>query len=645
MGSAEESKSPKPLTGWRIGSFESRRQPEMSRLIEKFGGTPFVSPSMREIPADRNQAAIDFANNVMIGGVDVVVILTGVGFRYLVNSIERYIDKQRFLNCLQDIVTIARGPKPTAVLREFGLQPTVRVPEPNTWREILQVVDQGLSVANLDTVILEYGKPNPSLTAGLEARGAIVESLSIYRWALPEDTAPLQANIERLIRGELDVVMLTSAQQLINVLDYAGQLGLEEQVRAALLQVPILSIGPTTSEALRENGFEVAFEPSNAKMGNLVAEFAEKAHEFKQRSQHIRAKEQTMTGNAGEQKEAWYDGPFMKACRGEPTSVTPVWLMRQAGRYMQEYRQVRAGTTFLELCKNPQLCSEVMCTAVNRLGVDAAIIFSDLLPILEPMGLHLEFEAGEGPVIHNPVRVAADVDRVRELTDMSELDFVMETVRLTRRDLPAHLPLIGFAGAPFTLASYLLEGGSSRSYIHTKRMMYADPGAWRELMERLTRTLIRYLNCQAEAGAQCLQIFDSWVGALGPDDYRKYVLPYMKMLIGGIKSGVPVINFGTGNPELMSLYAEGGGDVIGVDWRIRLDDAWKRVGKRGVQGNLDPTVLLADQPYIETRVKEVLGMAGGRPGHIFNLGHGVLQQTPVENAIAVVKMVHDLSTR
>jgi uroporphyrinogen decarboxylase len=276
--------------------------------------------------------------------------------------------------------------------------------------------------------------------------------------------------------------------------------------------------------------------------------------------------------------------------------------------------------------------------------VDAAIIFSDLLPILEPMGLDLEFAHGEGPVIHNPVRDATDVDRVLELESLESLGYVLETVLQTRHDLPDHLPLIGFAGAPFTLASYMIEGGSSRSYLHTKTLMYRDEGAWRTLLERLARAVTCYLNGQIAAGAQCVQIFDSWVGCLGPDDYRRYVLPYVHQIVAGITPAVPVINFATGNPALLPLLAEAGGAVMGIDWRVRLDEAWRTVGHdKAVQGNLDPCVLLADRQEIRRRAQAVLDQAARRPGHIFNLGHGVLQQTPVDNAIALVEAVHELS--
>ncbi len=335
----------------------------------------------------------------------------------------------------------------------------------------------------------------------------------------------------------------------------------------------------------------------------------------------------------------------MKACRREPSDRVPIWLMRQAGRYMEEYRQVRQKLGFLDLCKRPDLCAEVMITAVGRLGVDAAIVFADLLPILEPMGLHLEFSHGEGPMISNPVREAADVDRVAELEDVAALGFTMEAVRQTRAGLPPDMPLLGFAGAPFTLASYAVEGGASRNFLHTKAMMYRDAGAWHALMARLARAVARYLNAQIEAGASAVQLFDSWVGALGPDDYRRYVLPHVKAIVDAIRPGVPVINFATGNPALLPLLAEAGGAVIGVDWRIELDEAWRMVGyDKAVQGNLDPAVLLADRGEIRRQAGRILDLAAGRPGHIFNLGHGVLQQTPVENAIALVEAVHELGS-
>ena len=339
------------------------------------------------------------------------------------------------------------------------------------------------------------------------------------------------------------------------------------------------------------------------------------------------------------------DSPFMRACRREQVPYTPVWLMRQAGRYMKEYRDVRAKHSFLEMCKQPEVASEVTVYAAHRLNVDAAIIFADILLIIEPMGLELEFAKGEGPVIHNPVRTASDVERVREVEDVSSLDYVYEAIRLTRRELRPGLPLIGFCGAPFTLASYICEGGGSKNYINTKRLMYTDPGAWHALMSRIARALSRYLNAQVEAGAQAVQIFDSWVGALSPDDYREYVLPHTQAVIQNVTPGVPVIHFGTGTAGLLELMKEAGGDVIGLDWRVRLDEGWARLGDVAVQGNFDSIALFTTPEVVRRRAKDVLDQAANRPGHIFNLGHGILPETPVENVVALVEAVHELSKR
>jgi uroporphyrinogen decarboxylase len=336
----------------------------------------------------------------------------------------------------------------------------------------------------------------------------------------------------------------------------------------------------------------------------------------------------------------------MRACRREVVPFTPIWLMRQAGRYMPEYRDVRARVGFLELCKTPSLAAEVTVTAAERLGVDAAIIFADILLPLEPMGLDLEFTKGDGPVIHNPVRSAADVHRLVELEELGALDFVLEAIKQTRRALRSDLPLIGFAGAPFTLASYMVEGGASKNYVQTKSLMYNDSGAWHAMMSLISRGLVKYLNAQVEAGAQALQLFDSWVGCLSPDDYRQYVLPHSRSVLAGINRETPVIHFGTGTGELLSLISEAGGNVIGVDWRVRLDKGWERIGgDKAVMGNLDPVALFANRQHVRSAAKAILEQAGGRPGHIFNLGHGILKETPVENVIALVEMVHEMSAK
>lgn len=316
--------------------------------------------------------------------------------------------------------------------------------------------------------------------------------------------------------------------------------------------------------------------------------------------------------------------------------------MRQAGRYMAEYRALRREHSILEICKTPRLAAEVTRQPVDALDVDAAIIFADLLLPLEPMGLGLEFVAGDGPRIERPIRSRADIDRL-ETGRAADLDYVGESIALARRLLDDRVPLIGFVGAPFTLASYMIEGGGSRHYAATKSLMWSDPSGWRELMERIVSVLAPYAASQVAAGASAIQVFDSWVGALSPSDYERFVLPHSRELVRRIQSGgVPVIHFGTGNAGFLDVFARAGGDVLGLDWRVDLAEAWKRVGHdTPVQGNLDPIALLAPLPELRRKVRAVLAAADGRPGHIFNLGHGIIPETRVEHVRAAVGMVRE----
>ena len=336
---------------------------------------------------------------------------------------------------------------------------------------------------------------------------------------------------------------------------------------------------------------------------------------------------------------------MLAAARREPVPHTPVWFMRQAGRYLPEYRAVRERHSLLEICATPPLAAEVTLQPVRRLGVDAAILFADILLPLVPMGLELTFAKGEGPVIANPVRGSADVARLAPVDVRDALAPVLETVRLVRRELDAATPLIGFAGAPFTVACYCIEGRSSRHFVTAKRLMYEAPAAWHELLRRLVTVRGDYCAAQVEAGAQALQLFDSWVGGLSPDDYNCYALPYSRLLLDRLRTlAVPVIHFGVETGSLLELMRDAGGDVIGIDWRVPLDEARERIGPRhAVQGNLDPVALFAPLPELRTKVRDVLRRAGG-PGHIFNLGHGVLPETPVDHVRAVVDLVHELTS-
>ena len=337
---------------------------------------------------------------------------------------------------------------------------------------------------------------------------------------------------------------------------------------------------------------------------------------------------------------------FLQACRGEPTSYTPIWLMRQAGRYQPEYRAIRAKVSFVELCKRPDLATEVTLLPVAQLGVDAAILFADILLILEPLGIGFEFTKEDGPHIAKPVRTNADIDAVSSQIDAAHsLAYVMQTVKQVRAGLPAGVPLIGFAGAPFTLASYAIEGGGSRDYRETKQLMYTDEGAFRALMTKLTDAVIDYLNAQVASGAEALQVFDSWVGCLSPRDYARYVQPHMKRLFAALDRSVPHIHFGTGTATLLAQQLAAGGDVIGFDWRVELGPTWSALDAKAVQGNLDPYLLLAPRAELKRRASDILDSAAGRPGHIFNLGHGIFPEASVDQVRALVDHVHEASRR
>jgi uroporphyrinogen decarboxylase len=335
---------------------------------------------------------------------------------------------------------------------------------------------------------------------------------------------------------------------------------------------------------------------------------------------------------------------FLRACRREAVDATPVWFMRQAGRYMADYRALRARYSLLDICREPELAVAVTLQPVDVIEVDAAILFSDLLIPFTPLGLEFDFVKGEGPSIHYPIRAAADVDRLRRFEPREDLAHVLETIRILRGELRGRVPLIGFGGAPFTLAAYAIEGGPSTSYLHTKQFMYAQPAAWHRLCERFALLIADYMTAQVEAGAQAIQIFDSWAGALGRNDYREFALPHSRYIFERLKAlGVPTIHFGVGAAAILEDLAEAGGDVIGIDWRQPIDEAWARLPGRAVQGNLDPMLLLAPPERMFAATDDVLRRAAGRPGHIFNLGHGVLPPTPLEHVQELAKYVHGVT--
>jgi len=643
--------------GLRVVSFESRKAPEMAELIRAAGGTPVMAPSMREIPLEQNSEALTFAKLLLAGWIDVLILTTGVGTRLLVKSVSTKYDTQGFVEALNKIKIAALGPKSVAALGEMNIAPTILVPTPYTLSDLLAAFDEQCPVDNKRVAVQEYGQSSPDLFQALEDRGAQTLPVPVYRWGLPEDLGPLRRAIQDIIGGDYgraDFALFTSATQVHHVFQVAKMDGLDGKLREAFKDICIGSVGPVASRAISEEGLTVDYEPDMPKMAHLVREMA-------RRGGDLLDKKRTAFANGVDTNQwrridmVWQpttdghptikDSVFMKACRREKTPYTPVWIMRQAGRYQREYLRIRKKVSMLGLCKTPELAAEVTLMAVDRLGVDAAIIFADILLVTEPMGLHLEFVKGEGPVIYNPVREGRDVDRLNE-PDVNELSYVFDALKLTRRALRPDIALIGFAGAPFTIASYMIEGGKSDHYAKTKTMMYRDQATWHALMERLTKVLIDYLNGQIAAGADAVQLFDSWVGSLSPDDYRQFVMPHVRALIRGIDQSTPVIHFSTGNPALLPLMKEAGGDVIGLDWRSDLAVAWSILGDDvAVMGNMDPMVLYSSPSEIRAHVQAILDKAAGRPGHIFNLGHGVLPDMPPEHVAELVDAVHELSAR
>ncbi|MCZ6469301.1 MAG: uroporphyrinogen decarboxylase, partial [Candidatus Dadabacteria bacterium] len=587
---------------------------------------------------------------------DIVILMTGVGTRALLKAVTTKYPEKEFIKALKKTTIVVRGPKPIAALREMRLKPNIIVPEPNTWRDILITLDNEVQIKGKRVAVQEYGIPNKEFINSLRKKGAKVTPVPIYKWALPEDLEPLHNAIKSIKDSKEDISIFTSSQQIYHLFEVASQDGLQDELKEGFKKIVIASIGPTTSETLNRFGLSPDYEPDSPKMGNLIREVARLGKELvrKKRTAYKNGvdtnnwRQVDMVWSKGSQKkrkEITKNSVFMKACRLEETDYTPIWLMRQAGRYMREYREIRSKISFLELCKTPELAAEVTLSAVDRLGVDAAIIFADILLIVEPLGVGLEFSKGEGPRIKRPVRSGKAVDRINDF-DPESLQYVYDALKIARRALDPKKALIGFAGAPFTVASYMIEGGGSRNYENTKGLMYKDPGAWHTMMEKLSTATASYLNNQIKAGADAVQLFDSWVGCLSRDDYKEFVLPHMKKLISEIHKDTPVIHFGTGTGALLDLIKESGSQVIGLDWRVDLAKAWRQIGyDKAVQGNLDPVLLFSTPSEIRRRTKKILDKAKGRPGFIFNLGHGILPKTPVDNVLALIDFVHEYSTK
>jgi uroporphyrinogen-III synthase len=445
------------FNGLRVTAFESRRASEIEKLILYHGGVPRVAPSMREIPFAEATEVFKFAEKLFDGKYDIVILMTGVGTRALANAVSTKYPLEKLIKALENTTIVVRGPKPVAALKELGLKPDITVPEPNTWHDVLTTLDNELEIRGKNVAVQEYGISNEEFIKELKQRGAYVTPVPVYKWDLPEDTKPLREAIKSITEKKEDISLFTSSQQIYHLFKVASEEGLEERLKEGFKDVAIGSIGPTTTEALVRFGLAADYEPDSPKMGNLIREMARSGGELlrKKRTAHSNGVDTNswhrvqMVWNGGREntrKQITDNSAFMKACRREKTDFTPVWLMRQAGRFMREYRELRAKVSFLDLCKTPELAAEVTLSAVDRLGVDAAIIFSDILLIIEPLGVDLEFSKGEGPRILKPVRSGNAVDGLRQFEPES-MGFVYEAVRITRRAFDPEKALIGFAGA------------------------------------------------------------------------------------------------------------------------------------------------------------------------------------------------------
>jgi len=643
------------FNGLKVTSFESRRSKEMENLISYHGGIPRVAPSMKELPVESLNIS-EFINDLTKNDVDVIILFTGVGTRMLSKHVEKNYDVQMYTDALKSTKIIARGPKPVAALKEIGLRPDLTIPEPNTWKDILTTIDQKVDVKDKKVYVQEYGVTNKPFLKGLKDRGAKVKTITVYKWGLPDDLDPLKDAIKSISEGTEDLVLFTSSQQIVNLFSVATEQGLKEDLYTAFSGILVGSIGPTTSETLENYSISADYEPDSPKMGNFIREIARVSNKllYKKRTamelgiKTVNWKRIDMSWENDEDSgkgNNLRDSVFLKACQLEKTDYTPIWIMRQAGRFLREYREIRSKVSFLDLCKTPELAAEVTLMAVERLNVDAAIIFSDILLILQTLGLDLEYSKNDGPIISKVLRSSAAIDSLNEFNPES-MGFVYDAIRISRKALNPEKAIIGFAGAPFTVASYAIEGGGSRNYTQTKTLMFRDPGLWNSLLIKLTNATADYLNEQIKAGADAVQLFDSWVGCLSPNDYREFVLPHMKKLVGMINADTPVILFGTGTSSLLEEISDTGCRVVGIDWRIDIEDAWERIGyDKAIQGNLDPVVMLSTQSYVKNEAKRIMEEVGGRPGHIFNLGHGVLPNTPVDNILSLIDTVHEYSNK
>lgn len=631
-----------------IASLESRMAAAMQKFIENYEAKALMAPSMKEVRLASNEHLFQFFEQIRSKQFDYFILMTGIGLRSLLELWQERYQKEEIVETLKNVKLLVRGYKTRGVCNIWKIDIDHLVPEPNTWHEIIDFLKDHQALENKKIALLEYGAPNLLLNETLESRGAKLFPIQVYKWDMPDDIRPLKTLIQNILDEKVDYLLFTSRPQADHLLKVVQEMNCELAFRRSLNTVGIISIGPACSDKLRELQFFADFEvPQPHKMDNMLATLNEcgKSIVEKKRSRTLASRILIQDNQFSEEevKNQLHDSLFMRACRKEKNDRPPLWLMRQAGRYMAEYQISRRGMNFLEFCKDSDLAAEATLTAVERLGVDAAIIFSDILPIVEPMGIQLEYKEGAGPLLSPCIRQHEDIENLSPVDVQESMAFVLEAIKKVRKNLHPRIPLIGFCGAPFTMASYMIEGKGSRNYIPTKSIMMGHPESWHLLMKKLTSALGDLLEAQVNAGCQAVQIFDSWVGTLNPDQYREFVFPYSKALTDRIS--VPVIQFGTGASNLLPLMKETGCDVLGLDWRQDLNHLPSFLDDVALQGNLDPVLLFSQPKDFIPSVDKILDKLGNRPGFIFNLGHGILPETPVDHVMALVDYVKTWKTK
>lgn len=610
---------------------ESRRRKEMEDLILRHGGRPIGAPVLEEVPLESQEHLFTFFEAWRRGDFDCVLFLTGVGVENLWKALQKRYSTDEIRKVFESRFKLARGPKPARALNLLGAPAQLEVPEPNTWKEVLTCLENHNLLSGARLAVQEYGTtPVELYRAFVEKDVRVLYRVPVYQWKLPSEL-PFFPSLLELLQKERGFLLITSGVQIHNLLEAAERLHQKDLLQTALKSWKIASIGPVATQALREHGFEPLLEPSHPKMGFLVKETAEKAALFFPSSDFLSVPDSSQT---------FETALFLQALKKLPTPRPPVWIMRQAGRYLPSYRRLRAGLSFSAFCASPDLCAQAAVEAQQALQTDAAIVFWDLPLLLDALGFPVTYPEGKGPFLPHPLRSTREVEQLEPSRVAENLKSLSETVVRTRRSLPSDIPLIGFCGAPWTLAAYLLEGKSSRTFPKLWAFAASEEKAFRELLEKLAVACQAALELQIACGVQAVQLFDTWAGTVSAPFYRNFLAPSVQALLSAVRGKAPTIYFAAEAAHLLPEFARLRTDAISVDARANLQEASTLLSAFALQGNFPPQLLAAgDVQTVRKETQKMLQEIQGRPGYIANLGHGILPDTPLENVHAFLETI------